>query len=59
MITAWSELGRLLDVPTPTIDFLIHIGGLMTGENYMADGVSLVNIGIDGMSPQELLAMLG
>jgi opine dehydrogenase len=50
-----SSMGRILGVPTPTIDALIHLGSIVSGIDYWETGVTLDKLGIDNMTVKELL----
>jgi opine dehydrogenase len=49
-----AAFGKLAGVPTPTIDGLIHLAGLMLGIDYAKDGLTLERLGLAGKSPAEL-----
>lgn len=50
-----AALGRLAGVPTPTIDALVHLAGLLVGVDYARDGLTLERLGLAGKTPAELL----
>lgn len=49
-----ASVGRMLNVPTPTIDSIIHIGSAIGGIDYYENGRTVENLGIAGMSVREL-----
>lgn len=49
-----AELGRLADVPTPGMDYLIHLASLATGKAYRVDGLTLVRMGLAGITCEQL-----
>jgi opine dehydrogenase len=53
-LVPWSEMGRAFGVPTPTMDALIVIGGVLNGRDYRAEGLTLDRLGIAGLRPDEL-----
>jgi opine dehydrogenase len=50
-----SQLGAKLGVPTPVIDSIINIGGVVCDENFWLTGRTLDTLGIVEMSKEELL----
>ncbi len=53
-----SELGKMVNVPTPAIDSVIEIGSIITETDYWTAGRTLEKLGIAGMSKSELLRYL-
>ena len=53
-----SELGRLGGVPTPTMDHMIHLATVATGIDYRGRGLTLARMGIAGMDPSAVTALL-
>lgn len=49
-----SSLGRMLDVPTPTMDAFIHMASVIHGCDYAKEGRTVERLGIDGMSIRDL-----
>ena len=41
----WSDLGKLLKVPTPNIDSIIVLGGTLIGRDFYKEGLTLDSIG--------------
>lgn len=54
----YHELGRKFDVPTPVIDSMIVLGGVMNQADYFKTGLTLEDIGIDDLSREQLLDYL-
>lgn len=54
-LVAWSSLGKVAGVPTPTIDSVVHIAGALTKRNFFEEGRNLRNLGLEGMSVKEIL----
>jgi len=50
-----SELGRLAGVFTPGMDAVIELADIVHGRNYRREGRSLERMGIQGLSPGELV----
>jgi opine dehydrogenase len=51
-------MGRAFGVPTPTMDALIVIGGVLNGRDYRAEGLTLERLGLSGVAPEDLEAYL-
>jgi opine dehydrogenase len=49
------HLGHALGVPTPAHDTMINLAELVTGKDYRREGVSLNNMGLDGMTAQQII----
>lgn len=49
-----SSLGRMLGVPTPTIDAFIHLASIIHGCDYATEGRTVERLGIEGLSVREL-----
>ncbi|MBK7173845.1 MAG: NAD/NADP octopine/nopaline dehydrogenase family protein [Bacteroidales bacterium] len=49
-----ASLGRMLGIPTPTIDALIHLASLISDIDYFKEGRNVDRLGISGMSLWEL-----
>lgn len=57
-LVPWSEMGRAHGVPTPTMDALIVIGGVLNDRDYRAEGLTLERMGLTGVAPEDLEAYL-
>jgi len=51
----WSCLGKQLNVPTPTIDSLIHIVSIIYDTDYFKEGRTLEKLGLANMTAKEML----
>jgi opine dehydrogenase len=58
-LTPWSSIGRMWNVPTPKVDAVIRIASVMTGVDYFTEGLTVDNLGIKGMSPEDVKALVG
>lgn len=58
-LVAWSDLGKMLNVPTPLIDAFIEIGSIIIDQRPRETGRTLTKMGIEGMSLDELKKYLG
>jgi opine dehydrogenase len=50
----WSSMGHMWGVPTPTCDALIQIASVIEGVNYLEQGVTVEDMGIEGLSPEQV-----
>jgi len=57
-LTPWSSMGRMWAVPTPTIDAFIQIASVIEGVNYFEQGVTVKDLGIEGLSSEQVRAMV-
>ena len=57
-LVPWSELGRAYGVPTATMDALIVLGGVLTGQDYRSEGLTLDRLGLRDVDPAGLEAYL-
>jgi len=53
-----SELGKLVNVPTPTIDSIITLSSIMNETNYPKEGRTIERMGLSGKSCQEILELI-
>lgn len=49
-----ASLGKMLGVPTPTLDSLIHLGCLIHGIDYWIVGRTAKNLGLEGLTVKEI-----
>jgi opine dehydrogenase len=49
-----SDMGRHLGINTPTIDSLIHLASIMHNKNYYMLGRKVIDMGLDGLSLEEI-----
>ena len=54
----YHELGKKFGVPTPIIDSMIVLGGVMNHTNYFETGMTLEHLGIAHLTKEQLLAYL-
>lgn len=54
-LVAWASMGRALGVPTPTVDALIHLAGIIKGRDYWKEGRTLERVGLASKSMAEIL----
>ena len=50
-----AELGRAAGVPTPLFDSLITICSILHGKDYRKEGRTLKRLGLDELSPEEII----
>jgi opine dehydrogenase len=53
-LVPWSEIGRAYGVPTPTMDALIVLGGVLNGRDYRSEGLTLERLGLAGVAAEDL-----
>ena len=53
-----AELARLLEIQTPVIDSLIELASVMNRTDYRKQGLTLEKMGLSGVKPRELDAVL-
>ena len=49
------ELAKKFNIAVPIIESMIHLGSVVSGKNYFAEGFSLKDLGIDHMEHDQLL----
>ena len=57
-LTPWSSIGRMWDEPTPKVDAVIQIASTMTDVDYFTKGLTVDDLGIAGMNPEEVRALV-
>ena len=57
-LAPWSAIGRMWGIPTPNIDAVIRIASTMLEQNYFTRGLTMKDLGIEGMAPEDLKAMI-
>jgi opine dehydrogenase len=57
-LAPWSSIGRMWDIPTPNIDAVIRIASTMLGTDYFTQGLTVEDLGVAGMRPEDLKAMI-
>jgi opine dehydrogenase len=58
-LSPWSSIGRMWDVPTPKVDAVIQIASIMTAADYFTEGLTVDDLGINGMTPEDVRALVG
>lgn len=53
-----SEIAGLIGLPTPNIDAVIALASTVNETDYRAEGRHLVSLGLEGMTPEHILASL-
>ena len=54
-----SQLGSLLNIPTPTIDAIINIGCVVCQDDFWETGRTLSKLGLANLSKEEIIAYVG
>lgn len=54
----YHELGKKYGVETPVIDSMITLASVMVGQDFYKDGITLDELGIGDLNPQELIEYL-
>lgn len=57
-LAPWSSIARGWGVPTPTIDAAVQIASTMLGIDYFSRGLTVKDLGIEGMGPEAVRAFL-
>jgi opine dehydrogenase len=57
-LAPWSSIGRMWGIPTPNIDAVIRIASTMLGEDYFTKGLTVEELGIAGMTAEDLRSMI-
>lgn len=57
-LVPWSSIGRMFGLSTPTIDAVIQFASVMLNRNFLKEGLTAEKLGIDGMSVEDLRAMV-
>lgn len=58
-LVPWSSIGRMWGRPTPNIDAVLQIASTMLNVDYLADGLTVDDLGIEGMTPADVEAIVG
>jgi len=53
-----ASFGKMLGVPTPTIDSIIHLACVLHGRDYWREGRTVEKLGLLGLSVQEIREMV-
>ena len=57
-LVAWSSLGKVAGVPTPTIDSVVHIAGALTRRNFFEEGRNLKTLGLEGKNVDQIMSFV-
>ena len=57
-LTPWSSIGRMWDVATPKVDAVIQIASTMTDVDYFTEGLTVDDLGIEGMNPEDVRELI-
>ena len=58
-LSPWSSIGRMWDMPTPNVDAVIQIASIMTDVDYFTEGLTVDDLGIKGMNPEDVRVLVG
>jgi opine dehydrogenase len=53
-LAPWSSIGRMWSIPTPNIDAVIRIASTMLEVDYFSSGLTVEDLGIAGMTPEDI-----
>ncbi len=53
-----SSFGKMLQIPTPTIDCMIHLANILHNRNYFMEGRTVEKLGLAGLSVKEIREMV-
>ncbi len=53
-LSPWSSIGRMWDIPTPKVDAVLQIASTMTDVDYFTEGLTVDDLGITDMTPEEV-----
>jgi len=57
-LAAWSSIGRMWKMPTPNIDMVIRCASIMLDVDYFEKGLKVEDMGINGMTPDQVKALI-
>ena len=57
-LVPWASIARMWGTSTPTIDAVIQVASTMLGVNYFTEGLTVKDLGIEGMGPDEVKAFI-
>lgn len=55
-LVAYQSFGKLLGVPTPTIDVIISMANLVRQKDFVQEGTTVETLGLGGLTAEEILA---
>jgi opine dehydrogenase len=53
-LVQWLHLAEAVRVPTPAIEALVVLAGVINGVDYRSDGLTLERMGLTGMGPDDI-----
>ncbi len=53
-LAPWSAIARMWGVPTPNVDAVVQLVSTMLGKDYFADGLTVDDLGIRGMTSEDV-----
>ena len=53
-LSPWSSIGRMWDIPTPKVDAVLLIASIMTDVDYFTEGLTVDDLGIKGMTSEDV-----
>jgi opine dehydrogenase len=53
-LVQWIHLASAARIPTPTMDALVELAGVLNGVDYRRDGLTLERMGLQGMGPDDI-----
>ena len=57
-LSPWSSIGRMWDIPTPKVDAVLQIASIMTDVDYFTEGLTVDDLGIKDMTPEEVRELI-
>jgi opine dehydrogenase len=57
-VVPFTSIAKLVDVPTPTADAIIHMASLLNNKNYRVEGLNAEKMGLDCKTPEQLKKIL-
>jgi opine dehydrogenase len=57
-LTPWASIARMWGISTPNIEAVIQVASTMLGVNYFTEGLTVKDLGIEGMGPDEVKAFI-
>jgi len=57
-LAPWASIGRMWGVPTPNVDAVVQVASTMLGVDYLVKGLTVQDLGIEGMQPQDVKALI-
>ena len=57
-LAPWSSIGRMWNIPTPNVNAVIQVASTMLEKDYYTEGLTVEDLGIAGMSMEEVKTLL-